>query len=449
MPIAIAWTDRLHPQVASEIHSYAPLEGAAVTRERAVELPKSAFKAPAASASMNFKDVKTGGANPPWHSMGADRHPVPHADLELCSAALGTGVLFADALVSNIWLGAVADFRHQLALKEERTGQWFIALRHCPGSCAILWPAALHHMREQDGAYFVPMVQTHGPVLKAIGSLQGWQAARFEFRSPAWQHAKYQGVAGRSSVEAIRCFMVGEPKALLVCAAEAGFWSLPKSFLQGIATLIGVALTEGASAMDMVFLLCRSILGNEAQEEVTNVAQHRLVELTRLVEHCDANYAECEELDEVLEKNDEKVAEKQCKDHADDQAALQEARETFRTQVAASRGSSSRGASSSGSGKQPKILNSAGRRYPKNVPKGMITHEAAKSLRPPGSYVWRGLTDGKWCGRLPPFPEMSRSWAKYGEQQALRIVLVELWDLYLTGKGLGIEHCPIENLMTT
>ena len=78
----------------------------------------------------------------------------------------------------------------------------------------------------------------------------------------------------------------------------------------------------------------------------------------------------------------------------------------------------------------------------RKVPPSEISHADAKLLAPPSSYVWRRHTTGHWCGKLPPHGEISRSWTKHGEREAVLGLIRELW----TQHGMIGDACPIEGL---
>ena len=72
----------------------------------------------------------------------------------------------------------------------------------------------------------------------------------------------------------------------------------------------------------------------------------------------------------------------------------------------------------------------AKKRCKKDPPRKMhpadeLDHEHAKGLLPPGAYIWRAFSSHSWQARLPPFPTVSRGWARAcGSGEALRPVLV-------------------------
>ena len=43
----------------------------------------------------------------------------------------------------------------------------------------------------------------------------------------------------------------------------------------------------------------------------------------------------------------------------------------------------------------------------KELPTGTIDQKGARKLVPPGGYIWRSNTDGRWQGHFPPMPRTS------------------------------------------
>lgn len=75
-----------------------------------------------------------------------------------------------------------------------------------------------------------------------------------------------------------------------------------------------------------------------------------------------------------------------------------------------------------------------------------ITHERAKEFAPPGASIWRGLTRGEFCGHLPPYRRVSASWARFGQEGALRETLRLLWSQSLASQGLEEADCPVQGI---
>lgn len=99
-------------------------------------------------------------------------------------------------------------------------------------------------------------------------------------------------------------------------------------------------------------------------------------------------------------KNGEKQLEQQKKDHDSEVCLLGEVREAFRAKVRAVRPKAAAKPNFAGSGSS----GSRQKKYPKRHPQGEIAHSEAKALSQPESFVWRAMTDGRWCGRYPPYP---------------------------------------------
>ena len=80
---------------------------------------------------------------------------------------------------------------------------------------------------------------------------------------------------------------------------------------------------------------------------------------------------------------------------------------------------------------------------PKEI--GTLSQVAMKAFMPPGSFLWqsRGLS---WHSKVPPFSETSRSWAKYGQENACFRVVKEAWSRHLMCNGMERAECPVEGI---
>lgn len=80
-----------------------------------------------------------------------------------------------------------------------------------------------------------------------------------------------------------------------------------------------------------------------------------------------------------------------------------------------------------------------------------IPSEPARGLHipppPPHSSIWRDRMDGAWCSHYPPLPRLSRSWKRYGETEALRLCLLDLWQKHCMVHGIALSDCPLEGLL--
>lgn len=397
------------------------------------------------------KDIKSGGLNPPWGSPCADRHPVPHADFVLAEVACSHPSGFADHYITNAWIGAVAQWQHQMRLRKkgaEASAPWLIGLKHLPGSAAVVWPVVEKITPSGGGdnaqgtgaRYYVPEISLSEPLVVAICSFDEWEVCKFVAHSPAYQWTEFAEAREATQLQAVRFYRVGEPKDLMLVAAGEGFWNLPVQFMQSVARLRSEALLEGLTLVETTFELSKRILVCSDQQACACM-EKRVVHLCRSVESHDGNFGDCEELDEVLEKTDEKAAHQQSEEYGNAQEALSSARVALSKKVASLH-------KRSGASAKKNALYSGGRKCPRSVPPGTIDHSTGKSMPPPppGAYVWRALSDGRWCGELSPYPEISRSWARRTERGAMIAMLQELWRQFLAPRGMAEEDCPIQGL---
>lgn len=430
------WGSASHPQVASKIHKYKDVGGPGAPLARRLALGRSCFQSSSAS-KLKLKDIFKGGAAPPWYSPGADRHAVAHCDLALVGDALrGDGGMFASTY-SHCWVGDLLDFKNQLAIRHRNGDKWFFGLRHLPGTAAIAWPATLKVCdKNPDMSYFVPSVKMWEPSLLSFSSLDDWVGARFEIVSPAWQHTSATESAKTFPLQGIRFFLGSEVEPLDVIAARHAFFSLPLSWLRLLAEERGCALPPGCSLCQALWLLCGALLKVEGAE-LQGIVEKRLIYLNDSVQKSEAAFAQCEEMDEVLEKQDEQQATKEVEAFEEDKSRLHTFRKEFAAQVGGSR---QRG------GRPPPIKTSSGGRYPRCVPP-TIPHAEAKSYAPPDSRVWKS-SDGHWHGRYKAYGEVCRRIVTYSEQGALNRVLVELWTQHLTSCGRPLKDCPISGLFS-
>ena len=85
------------------------------------------------------------------------------------------------------------------------------------------------------------------------------------------------------------------------------------------------------------------------------------------------------------------------------------------------------------------------RGYPQ-VPEGMMSQPEARALLPPSCSIWRGLSNGTWNVRYPPFRRKSYLWSVYGENQAALMCVKFCWERYCEQAGLPQSACPVRGL---
>lgn len=427
-----------HRQVASKLHRYEMLRGPSACPTRSLVLDKGIFRPTEKDGSLPFRQILQ--ASPSWYSACADRDAIPFADLQLTADSFVSGS-FDPSLAINSWVGEMIDWRHQIAIQKKGGGMWLMALRHYPGSSCLVWPCVLRQTAHGEAEYFLPLLDLSAPELVTVSSFDDWQAASFSFHSPAWQHREHPGSRHQNKLEGVRMFKDSETLPLLMIGARASFWGLGKSWLQQLFKFHGWEASEGMSLLDLAWTACAKLLGEESPH-IAKAVERRLVSLTEEVEQSELACENIEELDEVLERQDEKQVEQQQRSHEEVSRQLNDMRCEYRTKVSGGNGTGSRASSS----RTPAIHPPGGGKYPKTYPTSEIPHARAKKLAPPDSFVWRSLTTGQWNGRFGAYPQVTRSWSRYGEGLALKLVLQELWSQYLTSIGRSEASCPIDGL---
>ena len=76
-----------------------------------------------------------------------------------------------------------------------------------------------------------------------------------------------------------------------------------------------------------------------------------------------------------------------------------------------------------------------------------IEQSDAKRHMPPGGSLWKSRTDSTWNSRLQPLSKHTATWARYGEEASLRIVVSECWADWCLLNGIDIEQCPMTGLV--
>ena len=90
-----------------------------------------------------------------------------------------------------------------------------------------------------------------------------------------------------------------------------------------------------------------------------------------------------------------------------------------------------------------------GFRYPVRLPEEGASYNQpfAKSLLPPGAYIWEARTGRAWAGHFPPHKRISCAWTVWGgNREAMLAAVAMLWQLFLKDKGLKPDQCPIPGL---
>lgn len=184
----------------------------------------------------------------------------------------------------------------------------------------------------------------------------------------------------------------------------------------------------------------QALLPEISEEEACRICARRLLAPGwKVAPEAFDDLLQMEEAADFLDRDDCKLLKREGETVKSRSAELQE----YRAAVLAKRQKISGGAGSRSGARGAKGPPGPKLRVPA---KGIIPHEEAKSLAPPGSFVWRALTEGAWCGRLPPNGERSRSWRRHGERGACLQILRLLWQQWADSQGLPLSEVPVAGL---
>lgn len=168
---------------------------------------------------------------------------------------------------------------------------------------------------------------------------------------------------------------------------------------------------RGATVFELLHGLVSKILG-VSDEEVLDILKHRL-----------ASMRNAGKFSEVLLQIEEAVG---CLDENDRQVAAEA--EEVRVKCVKEYGQKREAVRKAGSGgsrkkkTQKSMASLLGYSGPAVMPPpSTIDHASTKKYLPPQALIWRSNGSGTWSMKLEPFAQVSRSWAKYGEHEALRL----------------------------
>lgn len=439
-----ALTTVLQKRVTSKLHRYVPVLQRSAPAFRGASVPAAAWAPCVNKQRAKWKGLVSAKQSTSWYSPGPDRDAVQHADLAVGRAICATDPPRFD-LLSSVWIGEVCDKKHKFVMRRPGSDEWFMPLTAIPGSAVLAWPGRIRRLASgMNDEVFVFEPEPESVSLELVASFADWTARSFLWRSPAYFASSMQGGHGVGAPLAVRPVMSSIEMPLLRLCAKHGFWSMAKSWLQKLSAHIGVPWRSGAIDCEAVFELAKHCLDDDSGDSALDGLRYRLSAMDAEIADDDDALSALDEAVEVLEKRDEKQvtqAKEQAATKSADVAVFREGLKVkaaqVRAAVAKAKPAARRKTSSSASTRKHKY------------PIGRVAHSEAKRYCPPGAFVWRGLNDGAWWGRVPPFKRVSRSWAAYGEEQALKLVLESLWATHLETQGLGLDACPWAGLFET
>ena len=325
---------------------------------------------------------------------------------------------------------------------------WFFALGCANGSAVIAWPAT--KTCHAAGDFYEPCVSWSCMdktvnVLAVVDPLQWW-AMPYTMVSPAaWavrmQVAEAMPHRDPMVVDRVHLCPTAVPDTLWRTSATLGFQNLPQHVLKTMAAAFG--LGPATSLLECLQLLIGKALGPTD---------------AKLVEIIDGRIASMEESDAMSKITElEVVADNMTKDeHEEVQkcvAKVESLREEKRQLEAAYAPVRQRLTLAAGRvSTNPRNPNCpwAGKKYPDRLAgDGASWNQPyARTLLPPGAFIWEARAGRGWAGHLAPHRRVSRSWHMYGGNRgAMLSCISELWRQFLKDRRMRPDQCPMPGLL--
>ena len=236
---------------------------------------------------------------------------------------------------------------------------------------------------------------------------------------------------------AVRAVTGSRVRPLLWVAAMAAFWSMGVQQLHRLAEHLGVHYDAGSGLFQVLHALVMHVTDLGA-DEALDIIRQRLREWEKQEESCFSELLACDEAVHYLSRSDQ---DEMKQDRSDIHKAKQ-SREEF-LEACSRKREELHGKSSAACKK--KLLQSVKVGITK-VPKELGQDEARQML-PPGGAIWQEVRDAVWRGRVRGHSRISRSSMAYGDRDAARLVLKELWARWLSDNDLQSCDCPVHGLM--
>lgn len=289
--------------------------------------------------------------------------------------------------------------------------EWFLPLQSFINGGLIVWPC----VKKQYGdfvAFELDLTIKEPVVLARLWPVEKYIAWPIAWRSHFWQVQNLGPLAGQHKQLRMFGTKVGKME-LFRLACHSAFWSLSRTFIVEMAHRRSIDIDKGSSLFEVLFQILSVVFAPMDEDEMLNIISVRLHASAVRLSHAPGLLA-IDEAIEVLDRDDheklkdEKTATKACiAEKADFAAHFKEKRQAVRERKAlqaATAATSSRNAARARKS-APKAVASPPRRWTSQT-----THAEAKTMLPPGSSIWRGLTKRCWCGHAPPARRVSAPW---------------------------------------
>ena len=346
---------------------------------------------------MPLKGVKSNKKDAPWYSPQAVQIGVNVADLaaQLYLEQTKQWGKIEKAGLSMICRRVPLIFCRKAESTSPDLGfDWHVGCFSYGKTAGIAWPVTLrsvpcHHDMQSWTVDFHNPDRT--PRMLTILTLKNIYARQFEWRSAAWlrQSFPFADQDWQASVRAVVDSREDVPIAKAM--AESGWFDYDLSELQPMAEDLDITLPAGASLFTTLKVMTMEVLGcsEDTALEKLKVRLKEDDDVEGLEELLQVDEAAAvlgkTDVEALLKEKEKRTAEKETKSDFGRQYA--EARSELRKRGAAASSSSS---------------NRSRARRPRLPAPEILTHEDAKTMIPPGAYIWRAFAHEAWEGRSPP-----------------------------------------------
>ena len=437
-----SWGVAIARNVVNAVHHYeaVPIDGALATRSG--RLKPDMFCQKVQDCTLDVKGIASTQSKPAWFSTNFENISRGAADLamlRIISKHCESAQKFHQELpmVEFAWLGGFVCAKHKIMINHSGD-EWSFGLNHFADSAAMGWPAFKGAAGGQ--LWFLPDHGATQPEFFVITDPRKIKACTFQWRCPAWQaeHGADKNVLIQHV--AIRAFADGPVASLLEVAAHKSFWSLDVNWLKKVAIHIKLQVPSGATLFETLMALCTSVL-NIDEFSAMEIVCMRLAAMKDKDKFCD-DLVQCDEACDVLDANDIKAFNTEKKERMEHQETTKDFTREYGDRRKAMAKARAKGAP------RAKARAAAASATPRLPPVGQIPHHEAKRWCPEGAFVWRSLKTGGWNGHMEPFKRISRSWARYGEDESLRMVLEGLWEQCCEKHGVDKKDCPMRGVFS-
>ena len=424
-------------------HRYTPVPAdLRAVHHRVQALNEKTFKPGKNISSLPLQNIEGPTSPPAWWSPKPDNFCTPHADLAVlreCHSRDDMGD------VGRAWMGGLlASGWHHLCVRYKFHNEdvaWYVPLHHLPGSAVLAWPVTLHSCAPLGGKLLVEFADNiSSPSVLPIVQLSDCLSFSWQWRSPEGQRRagiEPGWLLGKKGLLAVQS---SEQDGVMRTAARKAWYDLDAAYIQKVCGATGYALglPAAASLFEVILAATKRVLAVD-DDEALEICWTRIVRIRARRTHS-KQLLQVDEAMDVIEPNDAKdikqQQEKSEKQKIDTKLFSQEYRLKRRAVPNKRLG---------GTKANPKGKVKCHSKLPANFSE--LLHKDVRPFSPPDANVWKSNSTGAWIGRLHPAGCTSRSWDKYTDVGALRLVLVSLWQQWCDRSGLQYSECPLQGLL--